>query len=227
MEGMVSTFYPRRAGDFPGLAFVFTGEVAEIARGISWNDDFRHHAPPRQTAGSRELAATHKIYIVGDGSAKLGIAVFDFAELARQTASLNINEAFCEWTLLRDENCRAICGPRPENSGVSAVRIRTSRILNPTTSWPVPSLITGQNPGWVFRPVFIKTRFAYLGYSAKISPNGSGTRRGSASSRIQSEDIPEALRDYQFAPAGGGEASALRKGESAGSVLRRGAKLRG
>ncbi|MEK7520672.1 MAG: hypothetical protein AAB560_01180 [Patescibacteria group bacterium] len=196
-------FTPVAPGISLELAFVFTGEVAEIARGISWNDDFRHHAPPRQTAGSRELAATHKIYIVGDGSAKLGIAVFDFAELARQTASLNINEAFCEWTLLRDENCRAICGPRPEKLWGFGRPHPDKPDFKPHHLLAGPVVDYRSKPGWVFRPVFIKTRFAYLGYSAKISPNWFGNEaRVGVVSEFNPEDIPEALRDYQFAPAG-------------------------
>ncbi len=196
-------FTPVAPGLSMELAFVFTGEEAEIAREISWDGDFRHHAAPRQTAQGRGLAATHKIYVRGDGSAKVGIAVFDFAGLARQMASLNVQEAYCEWTLLRDENCRAVCGPRPEQFWGFGRPHPDKPDFRPHHLLAGPVVDYRAKSGWTFRPVFVKARPAYLEYSAKISPNWF---RNEAKVGIVSEfnpgDIPEALREYRFAPTG-------------------------
>lgn len=195
-------FTPVAPGISIELALVFTGEEAEIAPRISWDDDFRHHAPPRKTAGGRELAATHKIYIKGDGSAKVGIAVFDFGDLAKQMASLNIKEAFCEWTLLRGENCRAVCGPRPEKLWGFGRPHPDKPDFRPHHLLAGPVVDYRSKDGWNFQPVFLKARLAYLEYTAKISPNwfGDGKKAGIVS-EFNPEDIPEALRDFRFAPA--------------------------
>ena len=184
------------------LAFVFTGEKRKSPaqfRGTTTSATTLRRGKRRGAASWRPPTR----FISWGRLGKLGIAVFDFAELDRQTASLNINEAFCEWTLLRDENCRAVCGPRPEKLwGFGRPHPGQAGFQAPPPLGRSRRGITGQNP--VDFPAGIPEGALRLSgvfgenLAELVRERGEGRRH----LRIQPRGHPRALRDFQFAPAG-------------------------